>query len=225
MTKKIIALLLITFPSLVHAQANLAGKTASLKATQGTTVLETSQNFPITIAPNTASASSAIEFVCSGNDCTIKAKASSAAADLTFMLNSDTGTFTWANPVRTLFTVGASGLITLPNGSTGVSSPINHQVTAAGTTISDAFQLGGVYNSVGTVAAGAGVKLWNVEGINICTVNNGANDLLLYPPSAGGIINGGSAGAAVTLAAATGQRSCCFRTDATSWWCDLTDAA
>lgn len=77
-------------------------------------------------------------------------------------------------------------------------------VTAAGTTITDAFQLAAVYNRVTTAAASTGVKLWTPAiGSTIWVQNLGANDVKVYPPTASGNINGIGAGTAITLAAAT----------------------
>jgi hypothetical protein len=85
-----------------------------------------------------------------------------------------------------------------------VAQSVASAVTAAGTTITDAFQLAAVYNRVTTVAASTGVKLWTPAiGSAIWVQNLGASNLNVYPPTASGNINGLGAGTPVTLAAAS----------------------
>ena len=72
-------------------------------------------------------------------------------------------------------------------------------LTAAGTTQTDALLLIGGISHLGTVASGAGVRL-NVcpVGVSQMVYNGGANALLVYPPS-GYNINQLSANASISL--------------------------
>jgi len=69
-------------------------------------------------------------------------------------------------------------------------------ITAAGTTVADAYALsGGEFYRVDTVAAGTGVKLHNVAalpGVRVMIHNNGANALTVYPNNSGTIDGGAS---------------------------------
>ena len=82
---------------------------------------------------------------------------------------------------------GAAQLMTVAicgDGSNGLS--------ASGTTSSDAYQLNKIYNTISTVASGAGVKLPPTEeGEVIYITNNGANALKVYPYEAATTIDGG----------------------------------
>lgn len=86
-----------------------------------------------------------------------------------------------------------------------VNGSISTGLTAAGTTQATALPLTSAHNIVGTTAVGTGVILASNLGITdkVYVKNEGANALLVYPPS-GGTINGGSANAAVSVAAAAG---------------------
>lgn len=64
------------------------------------------------------------------------------------------------------------------------------EVTAAGTTSSDATQLLHVYNSIDTAPAGSGVKLPPTEmGAVIFVANSGANTVKVYPYESTTVIN------------------------------------
>jgi len=64
-------------------------------------------------------------------------------------------------------------------------------LTASGTTISDAFQLVAVYNTIGTAASGSGVILPITEaGATIWVYNLGANTVKIYAKSGSTIDNG-----------------------------------
>ena len=77
-------------------------------------------------------------------------------------------------------------------------------ISAAGTASAGATALTAVYNVLGTVASGAGVRMMTPQpGAFVSVHNRGANPCLVYP-STGGTINGGSADAAVTLTNAKG---------------------
>lgn len=98
-------------------------------------------------------------------------------------------------------------------------------LTAAGTTISDAYQMTGVFHHFTTVAASSGAKLWNAPlYTKIELVNSGANALALYPPDGSGTINGGGAGSAVSIA--VNGYVVCVKVSATNWICrEITSAA
>ena len=64
-------------------------------------------------------------------------------------------------------------------------------ITASGTTISDAFKLVAVYNTIGTAASGSGVILPVTEaGATIWVYNRGANTVKIYAKSGSTIDNG-----------------------------------
>ena len=86
---------------------------------------------------------------------------------------------------------------------------VGMNLTAAGTTQTDAQLLIGGINHLGTVASGAGVRL-NVcpVGVSQMVYNGGANTLKVYPPS-GYNINQLTANANITLPIYT---SCLFIT-------------
>ena len=66
-------------------------------------------------------------------------------------------------------------------------------VSAAGSTSSDATSLSSIYNRISTVAAGAGVKLPPTEmGATVFVANAGANPLTVYPYDTGSTIGGSS---------------------------------
>ena len=113
------------------------------------------------------------------------------------------------------------GNISISRVGKGVSQSSTIGLTAAGSTISDCLALSRVYNHVGTVAAGTGVCLWSPDysGTQVYVQNFGANDLKLYPSSAGGVINSASAGAAITLAAATDDMAICYHRGSNNWGC------
>ena len=82
-----------------------------------------------------------------------------------------------------------------------INGNVKTSISAAGTTISDATQLDTTVNVLGTVASGAGVKLFNGEiSDDLWVYNGGANQVVIYPHSTSGIINQLSAGTGVTLA-------------------------
>lgn len=126
------------------------------------------------------------------------------------------------------------GHIVQTRANTAVAQPPGDALTAAGTTIADALQLTKVWNNISTVAASTGVKLWNpiatdltteVSGVQICTRNGGASDLILYPPTSSDQINAGTAGHGVTLTTANKQIGCCYKTAALKWWCTVQNSA
>ena len=88
-------------------------------------------------------------------------------------------------PSRVL-SAGTNSLATISicgDGQTGL--------TASGTTISDAFQLVAVYNTIGTAASGSGVILPITEaGATIWVYNLGANTVKIYAKSGSTIDNG-----------------------------------
>lgn len=72
-------------------------------------------------------------------------------------------------------------------------------VTAAGTIITDAFDLVASNNYISTAAASTGVQLPNTPlGDSVWVYNGGANAVKVYPHSATGTINSSAAGIAVT---------------------------
>lgn len=104
--------------------------------------------------------------------------------------------------------------------SAGQAKAINGRVktaiSAAGTTLSDATQLDSTTNVLGTVASGAGVKLFNGEIADEQVVyNGGANQCIVYPHSSTGTINQLSAGTGMTLPQYTVCRY--KRTTSTAW--------
>ncbi len=127
------------------------------------------------------------------------------------------------------------GSLVLTNARTTVAHPSVDSLTATGTTIADALQLTRVYNNVTTAAAGTGVKLWEpddangtpttISGVNVCARNAGANDLVLYPPTASDAINDGTAGHGISLTAANDQIGCCQKIATNKWWCTVQNSA
>jgi hypothetical protein len=110
-------------------------------------------------------------------------------------------------------TNGAS--IVLTKASTGIQLPTTTGITAAGTTVADATQLTAVYNNITTVAAGTGVKMWNVGTSMIFVRNGGANALNVYGVDASATINGGGAGSPVSVA--VGATVAMVRVAANTW--------
>ena len=91
-------------------------------------------------------------------------------------------------------------------------------ITAAGSTIADAFQLDTGISIVETAASGTGVLLPNAEtGETVVVQNLGANDLEVYPPTSSQAINGAAGGTALTLAAATNVIGVFYKISATTW--------
>lgn len=100
--------------------------------------------------------------------------------------------------------------------STAPTRSVSATVTAAGTTISDAFALTSLVNVLTSVGASTGVKLPDVPVGQIVTVqNNGANAVNIWPHSVSGTLNGGGGGSAVTTAAAAG--AICIRNSSLDW--------
>ena len=83
-----------------------------------------------------------------------------------------------------------------------LTGTVRAALTAAGTTIADALALTGDVNQITTCASGAGAKSPVLApGDSVVVANEGANALLLYPPTEAITLNGGTAGAAVSVAA------------------------
>jgi hypothetical protein len=103
---------------------------------------------------------------------------------------------------------GNSGLATISicgDGATGL--------TATGSAATDALQLSAVWNTVGTTAAGTGVKLPPTEaGAMVCVYNAGASTLKVYPAT-GSTINAAAASLDVTAT----TRVLFIATSATTW--------
>lgn len=79
-------------------------------------------------------------------------------------------------------------------------------VVATGTTTADAYILRASITQFGTVAAGTGARIPTVDlvpGDEFHVLNNGANALLVYPPS-GGTINSAGVDVGNSLAAGAG---------------------
>lgn len=109
--------------------------------------------------------------------------------------------------------------IVLSRSDTSVRQKVATAISAAGSTSADPTALTSVYNIVSTVTAGQGVKLPAVSsGSTVFVVNNGANDLKLYP-NTGGSINANATDVAITLAAATKEIATCFRYATNNWSC------
>lgn len=90
-----------------------------------------------------------------------------------------------------------------------INSGATSGIVAGGTIISDAVVLGSYFNKVTTVAAGTGVKLWNVAiGMKVSIWSTGANNLNVWPPDGSTSLNGGANGAAAVQAPNT----------MTDWW-------
>lgn len=82
----------------------------------------------------------------------------------------------------------------------GASQGFENGITAAGTIITDAYDLTRPFNGVGTVAAGSGVQLYQAPvGVPVVVRNGGLNPLNVYPADASSNINGGTNGAAVVI--------------------------
>jgi hypothetical protein len=89
-------------------------------------------------------------------------------------------------------------------------------VSAAGTTITDATDLGQAVNVVTTVAADSGVQLpAAAPGDEVWVYNSGANALKVYPDASTSKFNDLTAGAAYLLATNTGALHKCV--SATQW--------
>ena len=100
--------------------------------------------------------------------------------------------------------------------SAAITKSVATGLTATGSAITDAYDLTALVSVFGTVAAGTGAQLPDVDiGVEVIVQNNGANALNLYPHSSSGTLNGGLAGAAVTIAAAAGNRA--IRVSSTDW--------
>lgn len=92
--------------------------------------------------------------------------------------------------------------------SSGQAKAINGQVastlTAAGSAITDAFDLTASINVITTAAASTGVQLPSAEiGDEVEVLNLGANAVKVYPDSSANTINQLSAGVGFTLATNT----------------------
>lgn len=104
---------------------------------------------------------------------------------------------------RILMDIGMSALQAL--GMTGGEDK-ETGVTATGTTTADAYVLKCGVTQFSTVAAGTGARIPTADlapGDEFFVLNNGANALLVYPPS-GGTINSAAADAGNSLAAGAG---------------------
>ena len=104
--------------------------------------------------------------------------------------------------------------------SAGQAKALNGSIatglTAAGTVITDAFDLVADVNAIGTCAAGAGVQLAYCEiGDSQLVYNGGANACKVYPDTAASQINQIAAGSAMSLAANT---SCTYTKITTTRW-------
>lgn len=83
----------------------------------------------------------------------------------------------------------------------GVTQGFENGITAAGTIITDAFDLSRTVNNITTAALNTGVQLFQAPvGVPVYVRNGGANPVNVFPPDASSNINGGSNGAAVILA-------------------------
>ena len=82
----------------------------------------------------------------------------------------------------------------------GLNGAIASAITAAGTVITDAFDLVADVNAIATCASGAGVQLPSCElGDSLIVYNGGANQCKVYPDSSSAQINQITAGSAMTL--------------------------
>lgn len=100
----------------------------------------------------------------------------------------------------------------------GVSQGLENGITAAGTTISDAFQLTRLVNSVTTVGANSGVKLFQAPtGMPVIVRNNTVTTLKVYPPDASSSLNGDTNGDGISLV--DGTSLICYRLTASLWLC------
>jgi len=85
-------------------------------------------------------------------------------------------------------------------GAKAINGQVSSSVTAAGTVISDAFDLIASVNILTTVASGAGVQLPSGEvADSVEILNLGANAATIYPDSTSGRINQLTAGAGFLL--------------------------
>lgn len=86
----------------------------------------------------------------------------------------------------------------------GINQEVSNNITAAGTTISDATDLGNPANNIGTATTGTGVQLYEAAiGTRIVVRNGGTGTCLVYPPTASGTINQLAAGVGFMLPAQT----------------------
>lgn len=81
-----------------------------------------------------------------------------------------------------------------------VCDPYEGGITSTGSTAAGAYQLTSTRNVISTAASGAGVRLPSIDatGARVHILNNGTNNVVVYPPT-GGTINGGSIDAGVTI--------------------------
>lgn len=91
-----------------------------------------------------------------------------------------------------------------------------NEVTAAGSSISDAAALGYGFNAVTNDNAAKGVKLPTPVAGKVVFIKHSAVDTNIYPHSASGTINGGSAGAAID-SDSTSTGLMFVATDGTNW--------
>jgi hypothetical protein len=97
-----------------------------------------------------------------------------------------------------------------------INGQISPTVTAAGTTISDAFDLVASINVITTAAASSGVQLPSaMVGDEIEILNLGANSVTVYPDSSSARINALTAGAGFLLAPNTAVK--CRKFTTTRW--------
>lgn len=124
------------------------------------------------------------------------------------------------NPLDTVIFGKVSATLWNPYYCPMVAAPsVVTGITAAGTTVADATQLTGMFNNVTTVGANTGVKLWNAGiGTTVRVINNGANDLEVYPQDGSGTINAAGAGNGITLAAATDVMGVFTKVTSTAWY-------
>lgn len=101
--------------------------------------------------------------------------------------------------------------------ATAINGVISPNITASGTTITDAFALNCGCNIVTSCGSGAGVKLMSAQAGDEVMVYNGqgSNALLIYPPSSSSTINQLSAGTPMSLAVWTVVR---FKKISTGTW-------
>lgn len=109
-----------------------------------------------------------------------------------------------------------------PGQAKALNGAIATGLTAAGTTITDAFALVADSNIIGTCGSGAGVKLPSCELGDSCEVyNGGANSCKVYPDSSTAQINGTPVGTGIVLATNT---ACMFRRITTTRWIAILSA-
>lgn len=100
--------------------------------------------------------------------------------------------------------------------NTCVTGPHVSDISAAGSSISDATDLTGQTNRVTTVSASQGVQLWDAPiGATIMVWNSSGTACNVYPHDSSSQLNGGGAGTAKSLPAS--DMFLCFRKDATNW--------